>query len=126
MPAAVNNSLTKFGVFVVVIAACVFAWNSFGPQEYHSPFLWIILGYFTLLTFVVHLLLVKASSRGHQHFIRTFMAATAIKLLTTVAFALVYALFNKAVAVKFIASFLVMYVLFTVFEAAVLTKQLKR
>lgn len=121
-----KRSHIKLALFVLILAALVFAWNQFAPSKYYSPFLWIILGYFAGLTAIIHLLLLKASARGNQPFIRTHMAATAIKLLLTVVFALVFVLFNKEIAVSFLLSFIVMYVAFALFEAVVLTRQLKR
>ncbi len=80
----------------------------------------LTLFYFSVLTYVFHLGLVKNLQgdpvKAGQKFIRYYMAATTIKLMIHLIVILAVSLTHKSMAVPFIISFMVMYALFTAFE----------
>lgn len=72
-----------------------------------------------------HFGLVQASKGRPQVFIRYYMASTTFKLLIHMSVVVIYALFNKEDAIRFISTFLVLYIIFTAFEVAVAWKQFR-
>lgn len=81
---------------------------------------WGILAYFTILTFVFHLGMIRSAkgdpAKAGKNFIRYYMAATSFKLLIHLTVILVYCVTHKLTAVPFIISFMICYAVFTVFE----------
>lgn len=86
---------------------------------------WTLLFYFLFVTLIFHFGLVHASKGRPQAFVRYYMASTTFKLLLHMGIILIYALFNKTDAVRFISSFLIFYIIFTAFEVAVAWKQFR-
>ncbi len=86
---------------------------------------WCLLFYFFIITLGFHIGLVNASKGRPQAFVRYYMATTTVKLLLHMMIIVLYALFNKEDAVRFITTFLVFYIIFTVFEVAVAWKQFR-
>lgn len=86
---------------------------------------WTLLVYFLFITMLFHFGLVQASKGRPQVFIRYYMASTTFKLLIHMSVVVIYALFNKEDAIRFISTFLVLYIIFTAFEVAVAWKQFR-
>jgi hypothetical protein len=74
--------------------------------------------YFYVLTAVFHFGLVSTSAGKPALFIRYYMAATSFKLLIHMMLLVVVALFYKSAIIPFTITFLVFYVLYTVYEVA--------
>lgn len=53
---------------------------------------------------------------------RTFMVIKTIKMFIAILGAIVFVLFNRSIAVPFLVTFAIIYVIYTVFEAIALTK----
>jgi hypothetical protein len=70
---------------------------------------WMILVYFSLVTFAFHYGIHKSSQGRPQVFVRYFMAATSIKLFLHLGVIFFYAFTHKALAYNFILTFLVFY-----------------
>ena len=87
---------------------------------------WSLLLYFVFITLIFHVGLVKTSKGRPQVFIRYYMASTTFKLLLHMGIIIIYALFNKEDAIRFIVSFLIFYLIFTAFEVAVAWKQFRK
>ena len=86
---------------------------------------WTLLVYFLFITMLFHFGLVQASKGRPQVFIRYYMASTTFKLFIHMSIVVIYALFNKEDAIRFISTFLVLYIIFTAFEVAVAWKQFR-
>lgn len=87
---------------------------------------WLLLIYFSLVTFVFHYGLLRSSKGRPQVFIRYYMATTTFKLLMHMGVIIIYALFNKTDAIRVITSFLIFYIIFTAFEVAAAWKQFRQ
>ena len=118
-----NNLMIRFLIFSAVVAAGILAWNMWAPPRLHSDLLWYIFAGFVIVSAIINSFLNKAAAKGPQHFVRTFMAVTAIKMFAMILIALGYSILNRASAVSFIASFLVLYLVFTVYEVGSLMKR---
>ncbi len=120
-----KNYIVLLGILSFILSlGIVFAGTVIFPESV-DIITWLLLFYFLFITFVFHFGLVHASKGRPQVFVRYYMASTTFKLLLHMGIILIYALFNKTDAVRFITSFLIFYVIFTAFEVAVAWKQFR-
>lgn len=125
MKTELSRFLISLFIFSAIAAAGIIAWNKYMPELYHSPYmLWELL-YFVASTLFTHYLLMAAAKKSNQHFIRSFMALTALRLFVNLIIVLIFGIFNRADAVPFILGFLVLYFAYAVFELVWLRKQLR-
>lgn len=74
---------------------------------------------------IFYALYLRVMNKKQHAFANFFLLSTGIKLLTYIAFIVVYLLFNRSEAKSFLLFFLVYYVVFAVFESRVAMKQQK-
>ena len=77
---------------------------------------WLLFFYMIMITLLFHAGLVRAANGKPQAFVRYYMGATTFKLFIHIVVILLYCLFNRNEAVRFIVAFLIFYILFTGFE----------
>ena len=107
--------LISFLLFIIPIAGLIFYYHSNCTTA--VPIVtWGIFFYFCILTLLFHFGIVKTTQSRPQVFIRYFMAATSIKLLLHLGVIVVYSITHREHATRFIIEFMIMYLLFTVFE----------
>jgi hypothetical protein len=109
--------LTAFAGFLVVASVILFIINT-GATEIEITIRWAIFGYFSFITFVSHFGLVTATKGRTQTFIRYYIGATTLKLIIHLAVMILFSLFYRQYAVRFIFTFFINYIVFTVFEVA--------
>ncbi len=117
--------LFVFIVFVLVLACGIFFFFRNTDQEFYSM-LWLLYGYFCLLTIVFHYGITKATASRPQVFVHYYMASTTIKLLLNLGIIVVYSMLHREMAVRFIISFMILYFLFTIFEVAYVWKTIRK
>jgi hypothetical protein len=110
---------------ILLSTGIILAGNFLIPQHIDNM-TWALLVYFVLLTLLFHVGLVQTSKGRPQVFIRYYMASTTFKLLLHMGVIVIYAIFNKEDAIRFITSFLVFYIIFTAFEVSVAWKQFRK
>jgi hypothetical protein len=120
-----RNYLSYLFGFSALIFLGLFFTSMYFPEKVDLT-TWLIFTYFLGLTLAFHLGLVRSAKRRAQDFIRYYMASTTLKLLLHMGVIIIYSLFNKADAVRFIITFLIFYLLFTTFEVAVVWKKFRR
>lgn len=112
------NFLKKLLIYTFFLIVAGFLIAYFLPEKYISPTLPYLFFFFFSVTLIVHLILLKVSQKKTDGFINFFMLLTFGKLLFYLTIILVYALLNRSDAVRFIISFFILYVFYTVFEVA--------
>jgi hypothetical protein len=118
--------LKKLAVFVFALSMVLFLWGRFLPSRFCTHSGWMLLGFFTIASIVFHSILTSSAKGDAQSFIRTFMAATGIKLMVYFFVILIYLLLNREDAIGFTLTFLFLYLCFSVFEVTVLLKHFKK
>lgn len=108
--------LKKLLIYTIVLAAAGFLIVYFLPEQFISPALPYLFLFFFSVTLIVHLILLKVSQKKTGGFINFFMLLTFGKLLFFLTIIILYALFNRSDAVRFIISFFILYVFYTAFE----------
>jgi hypothetical protein len=109
----------------IVLLAIVIGFYLQGISQAERQLTWLIYIYFCLLTFIFHYGIVRTTQSRPQVFIRYFMAATTFKLLMHLGVIVIYSFLHRELATRFIITFLVMYLLFTVFEVLTVLRRPK-
>ncbi len=109
---------------IVFIAGAFLYYTVLKP--YYLPVFPLSLLFFYIMTNLVHSLLLKMVSKAGSRFTSQYMAVSFIKMFFYLAVAIVYVLFNRDQAKPFIANFLVLYIVYTVFEVYEFSKVVKQ
>jgi hypothetical protein len=89
-----------------------------------SPALIPIIVFFFLVLLVSRVIMLRVSEKNDQKFAQTFLAITVARFLLYLAIILTYSFLIRADAVRFIISFFIFYLVFTVFEISYLYRDL--
>ena len=109
-------SIFLIAFFIFKFFLCMYYLNIF-------PYL---LMFFAIITALFHYFLIKSSQHEIKKFINTFMIFTGIKLMLYILFILIFILLNKSSAVVFVMGFIILYVIYSIFEIISIVKYLKK
>lgn len=101
-----------------IIAIAVYLLKEAIPSRYYYSNFPVLLGFFIIVTVAFHAGLEKSYRKGSKEFIRYYMGATGAKLFLYLIIIIAYAMVNKENTVAFVTSFLLFYIIYTVFEVA--------
>jgi hypothetical protein len=120
-----KNYLIAYMPFIGILALIIFLVSgNFNTEGIHLT--WMIYLYFIVITILFHFGIVKTTQSRPQVFIRYYMGATTIKLLLHLGIIVFYSMMHKESASRFIITFMIMYLLFTVFEVAAVWVRMRR
>lgn len=108
--------LVKILIFILIIsliASALFA--TILKMFYLCAFPYLVL-LIAIVTTIGHLWVVKASDQNTMKFTTTFMASVTLKLMIYLFFMLIYLLIDRSEAITFVITFMILYILFTIFE----------
>ena len=111
-----NAYLKSLFVYSLGIAMIVFVASRFLLPDHAGRYTWASLIYFIIVTCGFHYGLLKSTEGRPQQFVRYFMSATTFKLLLHIVIILAYCLTHRSNAMNFTIGFLVLYILFMIFE----------
>ena len=106
---------SAFLIFIICLTGIIFL-SSYKLSTKEHSLTWMIFIYFSILTFLFHYGIVQTTKLRPQVFVRYYMGATTLKLLLHLGVIIIYSIFHREMAVYFIITFMIMYLLFTVFE----------
>ncbi|HSG68211.1 MAG TPA: hypothetical protein VK994_05845, partial [Bacteroidales bacterium] len=106
-------------ILVVLASILVFA-NI--PNWHYPPVYPYMLGFFVLTTLLVYYFMLGALHKRPARFVSLFMLTTMLKLFAYLIFMVVYALLHREVAMPFIISFFLLYIIYTVVEVVCLLR----
>ena len=101
-----------FSGIILIIGAIIF---TLVLKEYYLPIFPVVLVYFIFVTFIVHMILLKANTKRTAQFVPYFMLSMFIKLMLHLMFIVIYVVIDKQNAVPFLITFLICYFLFSIF-----------
>ena len=115
-----NTKYSKFLKNLLIITLAVFvvfyAVTYFLPDELTTPAMpYLILLSFSV-TLIFHLVVHSASEKKFSKFISYFMLATVVKLLLYIIVIFLYVYQNKSDTLAFVITFLLLYIIYSVFE----------
>jgi len=112
-----------FTVALSLIAYLVF--STFLSNYYLSVF-WILLGLISFLTAIFHYSILQIQQKQPSRFATRFMMVTGIKMMVYLVFITSYAFIFPEKATRFLVSFLVLYLLYTIFEVFLIVRYFKK
>ncbi|OKS87971.1 hypothetical protein RG47T_3435 [Mucilaginibacter polytrichastri] len=89
------------------------------------PKFWFIYLFYFLITYVVCSIVVLGQEKGDKPGVQLFLGATTVKLLACMTFAVIYLLYIRINASRFILCFFSLYFLNTAFEIYTLLSNLR-
>jgi hypothetical protein len=116
--------LKQLYVTIGVYVLGFIAFSYMFPAKYHS-FLAFLPVIFYIVMAVFHATLVGASNLPVKKFSSRFLAVLGAKIFLFLIFIITYSYFNPQVAVPFLISFFILYIIYTVFEIVTLLRQLR-
>ena len=103
-------------VFSVVIAALTVVFQLVFPQ-YASPALpFIVLFFFVITLFTLYIVLRSDTQKKQTQFVSSYLLSRIIKLFSCLLFLAVYILCNKQDSLRFAIAFMVIYLLYAIYE----------
>lgn len=112
-------------IFSVILSAISYGLFEFVMEQYYLAVFPYLFVFFMVISILVHFILLKASNFRIAKFSTFFMGSISVKLFLYIIFLIIYILIDKANAVPFLLTFLVLYFIFTVFETFTLLIDLK-
>lgn len=123
-----KNSMKKYLfrllVFSIVLFSATFGMQLFCPQ-YVSPALPYIVLFFFILSLFTHYIVLRGIYIDGKNFVTNYMLASTIKFVAYLVFLLTYILLNKADAVLFGISFIILYFCYAIFEVVTIKLEKK-
>ena len=116
---------SAFLIFIICVAGVIF-FSSYKFNSGENNLAWLIYFYFSILTFLFHYGIVRTTQLRPQVFVRYYMGATTFKLLLHLGIIIIYSIFHREMAVHFIITFMIMYLLFTAFEVMAVWRNIKK
>ena len=118
--------IKKILLFTTIVSIILLVWNWQVPEHTTSHVVGYIVALFVLINIGTHYLLLQSRDKRPALLVRFFMASTVFKLLFFMGLMLIYAKLNRPDAVKFVISFLFLYMAYSVFEVSPLMKFFKQ
>lgn len=117
---SINKILIKNLVFTVILAVISFVLFKTVLSGYHLPIFWVILLGMSILTAIIHFLLIQLSAQSFSKFSSRFILITGLKMIVFLSFIISYAFLNPKQAVPFLVSFIILYIAYTTFEVIII------
>lgn len=95
-------------------------------SEYYVSIFWMLLGLIAILTAIFHYSIVQIQEKQPARFATRFMMVTGLKMMIYLVVITAYAFLNPDKAKTFLISFLILYLVYTVFEVILIVRYLKK
>ncbi len=125
MKTVLNRYLKKLIILTLIIGLISFVLAYYMPQEYVSPAIPFLLGFFFLVAATTYYLAISALKKKTSRYANFYMISVFAKLLLYVAIIVIYAFINIGDIISFIITFFIYYLLFTSFETIEILKAQK-
>ena len=116
-------TLLFIALVITTLGYCLFLF--FIPQ-YYFPHFPVIPAFLLVVTFTVHIYLIKSSENNPRKFTSKYLGAMGLKMFIYLVFLVVFLFIDNAHAVPFLVSFLVTYAAFTLYEVISILNYLKK
>lgn len=120
-----NAYLKRLGLLTgIVYFIGVILFVFFFSENFYTPFAFLPVLFF-LITFAIHIALIKTSKQNMRKFASRFMMVFGIKIIGLLVLITAYALVFPDQAVPFLITFLIHYLFYTAFETVYIVRVLK-
>ncbi|MCX6268154.1 MAG: hypothetical protein NTW16_12475, partial [Bacteroidetes bacterium] len=114
--------LSHLLLFSAIIGSVALALSFILPKVYLSPAIPFLLVFFIATSLLSFYYLLQATGKRFIKFVNTFLLTIIIKLFLFAGVMIAYVLMNRSDAIPFMLGFFVLYLCYTVFEAASIIK----
>lgn len=125
MKSAYLQFLKRLLLFSIILAIISFILYYLLPQKLFTPTLPYLFPFFISVGLLVHYFLLRAMEKKPARFITFFMAAVFLKMVFYLIVMVLYAFSFKEDAVRFMITYFILYVCYTVFEVIELMSFMK-
>lgn len=116
MNVAYFQFLKKLIILTLAVFLVFYAIAYFLPLELVTPAMPYLIFLSVSVTLIFHYVILKASEKKFSRFISYFMIATVLKLLLYILIIFLYVYLNRSDTLPFVVTFLLLYIIFSVFE----------
>ena len=116
MNVAYFQFLKKLIILTLAVFLIFYAIAYFLPIESVTPAMPYLILLSASVTLIFHYIILKASEKKFSRFISYFMIATVLKLLLYIIIIFLYVYLNRSDTLPFVVTFLLLYIIFSVFE----------
>ena len=116
MNVAYFQFLKKLIILTLAVFLVFYATAYFLPLELVTPAMPYLILLSASVTLIFHYVILKASEKKFSRFISYFMIATVLKLLLYIIIIFLYVYLNRSDTLPFVVTFLLLYIIFSVFE----------
>lgn len=116
MNVAYFQFLKKLIILTLAVFLVFYAIAYFLPLELVTPAMPYLILLSASVTLIFHYVILKASEKKFSRFISYFMIATVLKLLLYILIIFLYVYLNRSDTLPFVVTFLLLYIIFSVFE----------
>lgn len=124
-----NQELRKYLrnliIFTAIIGVALFTVFTFALSQYFLLIYWVLLLFFPSVAFAIQYYLTHSGKIKNSQFYFVFMLSNTIKFFVYLTFIIVYVLIDKSNAIPFVSVFVILYVLYTIFEVKSLSNYYK-
>lgn len=113
-------------VFTALVAIMALALFNTILAKFYLPVFWGLIAIIAILTSVFHYSIIQIQDKGASKFATRFMMVSGIKMMIYLVFITAYAFIFPDKAKIFLISFFILYLLYTVFEVALIVRYLKK
>ena len=115
--------ISLFSILIFIIAKAVY---TTALSLVHFDAFIYQLAVVTVVTALGHLLIIKSTEKSDKNFTNGFIGSITIKLLAYMFFMFLYLWFDNSQAIAFLINFMILYVIFTLFEISVILRYVKK
>ena len=114
--------LKQLLIFSGIIGFIVLVFSFIMPKTYVSPALPFLIFFFIATSLLSFYYLLQTINKRFIKFVNTFLLTIIVKLMLYVGVMITYVLANRTDAIAFMMGFFVLYLCYTIFEAACIIK----
>lgn len=116
-----DKYLINITIITAVLIVAFLIWNYFLPDFAAAPWWPFFVSFFYLITILIHALLTSGLKKNPNRFIGLFLGVTLGKLILFMVVLLLNVIFAPFEKVSVIVPFLVLYLVYTIYEVKVLS-----
>jgi len=122
MNQVLRKLFARYVAFTLVVAVVIFGISMLLPAGMRTPALPFLIPFFLILGFGVQAILLKMSGNKFSGFVNAYLVASFLKLFLYIIVIGIYIYLKRKDAMPFTITFLILYIVYSVFEVLSLLK----
>ncbi len=118
--------MLRTGVLITLIAIVFFVADHFFKMSYFHPQKWVMLAFFSAISFLFHTLIDQGIKNKGDKFIQFYLVTVIVRIIACILFVAFFLFRGVENQGLFILNFFVLYLCFTLFEILGLYRNLRR